>query len=51
VAFRAEHPEAGRVQAMLRQLGLNLPVQQGSRPALIATIDSPKGRVELRGAG
>jgi len=51
VAFRAEHPEAGRVQATLRQLGLNLPVQQGSRPALIATIDSPKGRVELRGAG
>ena len=50
VAFRAEHPEAGRIQAMLRQLGLNLPVQQGSRPALIATIASPKGRVELRGS-
>jgi hypothetical protein len=51
VAFRAEHPEAGRVQAMLRQLGLDLVVQPGSRPALIATIDGPKGRVELRGSG
>jgi hypothetical protein len=50
VAFRAEHPDAGRVQGMLRQLGLNLMVQKGARPALIAIIDSPKGRVELRGA-
>jgi hypothetical protein len=51
VAFRAEHPEAGRVQATLRQLGLNVTVEQGSRPTLIATIASPKGRVELRGSG
>jgi hypothetical protein len=50
VSFRAEHPEAKRVQDMLRQLGLNLKVQPGAQPALIATIDSPKGRVELRGA-
>ena len=50
VAFRAEHPDAARVEAMLRRIGLNLPVQPGSRPALIATIDCPKGRVELRGA-
>jgi Glyoxalase-like domain len=47
VAFRAEHPDAARVEAMLRHIGLNLPVQAGSRPALIATIDCPKGRVEL----
>jgi hypothetical protein len=50
VAFRAEHPDAERVQGMLRQLGLNLIVRTGARPALIAIIDSPKGRVELRGA-
>jgi hypothetical protein len=50
VAFRAAHPDAKRVQDMLRQVGLNLMVEQGAQPALIATIDSPKGRVELRGS-
>jgi hypothetical protein len=50
VAFRAEHPEAARVQEMLRQLGLDLAVQAAAQPALIATIDSPRGRVELRGS-
>ncbi|MEY2479776.1 MAG: hypothetical protein QOI04_703 [Verrucomicrobiota bacterium] len=48
VDLRAEHPEAARVQKMLSDLGLNLSVQQGPEPALIATIDCPKGRVELR---
>lgn len=48
VALRAEHPEAERVRAQLQQLDLDLPVTNGPRPALIATIDSPKGRVELR---
>lgn len=48
VTLRAEHPAAETVQAQLRQLGLDLPVSRGSRPALIAAIDSPKGRVELR---
>lgn len=48
VALRAEHPDAQRVEKMLRQLGLALPVQPGPRPALIATVDSPKGRVDLR---
>jgi hypothetical protein len=51
VAFRAEHPAPERIQGMLRQLGLNLSVQPGDQPALIAIIESPKGRVELRGAG
>ena len=45
--LRAEHPDAGRVQQMLRQLGLNLTVTKGPKPALIATFDSPKGRVQL----
>jgi hypothetical protein len=48
VALRAEHPDAQRVGKMLRQLGLALPVQPGPKPALIATLDGPKGRVELR---
>jgi len=46
--LRAEHPDAPRVQQMLRQLGLDLPVQRGSMPALIASLRTPKGTVELR---
>lgn len=45
---RAEHPDADGVQKMLDALGLDLRVQKGSAPAIIATIDSPHGRVELR---
>jgi len=48
IALRAEHPEAQRVQRLLNELGLDLPVQTGAAPALVATIDSPRGRVELR---
>ncbi len=47
-ALRAEHPEPERMTRILKQLGLNLPVRRGERPSLIATIDSPKGRLELR---
>ena len=48
VQLRAEHPDAARVQKMLDALGLSLHVDKGSAPALIATIDGPRGRVELR---
>jgi hypothetical protein len=48
VQLRAEHPDAPRVQKMLDQLGLELRVSQAAVPAIIATIDSPRGRVELR---
>jgi Glyoxalase-like domain len=48
VSLRAEHPDADRVTAMLEQLGVALPVRRGSQPALIATIESSRGRVELR---
>ena len=48
VGLRAEHPDAQRVEEMLRKLGLDLPVTSAPAPALIATVDSPKGRVELR---
>jgi hypothetical protein len=47
LSLRAEHPDAERVQRMLRQLGLDLTVTSGSKPVLIATFDSPKGHVEL----
>jgi hypothetical protein len=48
VQLRAEHPDAPRVQNMLDQLGLELRVSQAPAPAIIAAIDSPRGRVELR---
>jgi Glyoxalase-like domain len=48
VELRVEHPDAERTQKMLDALGLELRVQKGSAPAIIATIDSPRGRVELR---
>jgi hypothetical protein len=48
IDLRAEHPDAQRVQRLLRELGLDLSVQQGAKPALIATINGPRGRVELR---
>jgi hypothetical protein len=48
VQVRAEHPDPQRAQQMLDALGLDLRVQKGSSPAIIATVDSPRGRVELR---
>jgi hypothetical protein len=48
LALRAEHPDASHVQAVLGKLGLGLPVAQGMKPALVATISSPRGRIELR---
>lgn len=48
IALRGEHPDATRVGKVLTQLGLDLPLRTGPAPALIATIDGPRGRVELR---
>jgi hypothetical protein len=48
VGLRAEHPEADNVRAQLTRLGLALPVTSGPRASLMATIDSPRGKVELR---
>jgi hypothetical protein len=48
VQLRAAHPDAPRVQKMLDQLGLDLRVGQGSAPVIIATIESPRGRVQLK---
>jgi hypothetical protein len=46
--LRAEHPDAQRVGEMLRKLGLDLRVTEAPAPALIAVVDCPNGRVELR---
>ncbi|MGH7472122.1 MAG: VOC family protein [Longimicrobiales bacterium] len=48
VELRAEHPQAPVFQRQLQQLGLNLRVDTGPRPAIIAIIEGPRGRVELR---
>jgi Glyoxalase-like domain len=48
VALRAEHPDVAAVRRMLEVLGIDLPVAAGPKPALIALIDCPKGKVELR---
>jgi hypothetical protein len=48
IAFRAEHPDVRRVGRMLQRLGIDLHVTYGKRAALIATIEGPRGRLELR---
>jgi hypothetical protein len=48
MALHAEHPEAARVQKMLDDLGVDLVVQPGRTPALVATINGPRGKVTLR---
>ena len=48
IDLRAEHPDPKSVQKMLSELGLDLPLQAGSKPVLIATITGPRGVVELR---
>jgi glyoxalase-like protein len=48
IGLRAEHPDPEQVQKALSRLGLGLRVQPGPRPALVATVSGPRGRVELR---
>jgi hypothetical protein len=47
-ALAIEHPDPASVQAALRQLRLDVPVSRGAAPALVATIDTPRGVVTLR---
>ena len=46
--LRAEHPDPDRIRAIFSGLGLTMDVSLGQAPSLIATIDGPRGRVELR---
>jgi mannose-6-phosphate isomerase-like protein (cupin superfamily) len=48
VSLRAEHPDVKSVRGLLQKLGVDLPVQQGASPALIAVIEGARGRIELR---
>jgi Glyoxalase-like domain len=47
-ALRGEHPRPGDAATLLGNLGLELPVTKGERPALVAVLQTPKGLVELR---
>ncbi len=48
LGLRAEHPDPARIGAMLLALGVELAVESGRAPALIATIGTARGDVELR---
>jgi hypothetical protein len=48
IDLRAEHPEPERVRKMVAALGLDLRVSSGPGPALVASIECPRGRIELR---
>ena len=46
-SLRAEHPEPTIVMRALSAVGIDLPVESGPRPALIATLRTEGGLVEL----
>jgi hypothetical protein len=48
VDLRAEHPDPASILECLRTLRLKLPLVAGRAPALIATLSTPRGRLELR---
>lgn len=48
VDLRVEHPDVEGVRRMLRVLDLDVPVTRAARAGLVAVIDGPRGRVELR---
>lgn len=45
--LEAEHPHPERVQSALDALGVAMPVMESGRPALLATIECPRGTVVL----
>ncbi len=48
VSLRIEHPGPAGIVAALAALEIDVPVSEGPAPALVATIDTPKGRIEIR---
>ena len=48
VDLRAEHPQPAEVVGLLGALDVSLDVAEGGEAALIATIETPNGTVELR---
>lgn len=48
VELYGEHPQPETVQPILDALGVTLAIRQAAAPALVATLDTPKGRLKLR---
>jgi hypothetical protein len=48
LALRGEHPTPAEIVGMLRRLSVDLPVIEGPRAALVATLATQRGSVELR---
>jgi len=48
VDLHGEHPEPGAVEATLVALGIALRIMPGTTAALVASLDTPRGRVVLR---
>jgi len=48
ITLRVEHPQPEPIRDIARRLGLSLQIDRGSQPALVATIASLRGEVELR---
>jgi hypothetical protein len=47
VDLRAEHPDPAGIEAVFDALGVEMEAVNGPAPRLIATFDTPNGRVEL----
>ncbi|MGH8994208.1 MAG: VOC family protein [Acidimicrobiia bacterium] len=47
VRFRAEHPHPELVEPALLALGVELELQAGPRPCLVASVETPRGSREL----
>jgi hypothetical protein len=47
IAFAIEHPDAEAVRALLAEAGIDADVRQAKSCRLIATLDTPNGRVVL----
>jgi hypothetical protein len=48
VALRGEHPRPTEVEPLLAALSVELPLTVGRAPALVAELETPRGRLELR---
>ena len=46
--WRAEHPNPAQIESTFKSLGFAMPVTEASETALIAIIEGPSGKVELR---
>ena len=48
IELRMQHPEPDDVAVKLSTLGINQKVEAAEKPGLVAVLDSPAGRVEVR---